>query len=74
MNKEIGEYKQELIGHLKGKEIDGIAQLWGEAKSYYKSKGVHMGGSYASPGDYINVILNIAGNLERFIVKIEDCK
>ena len=66
--------KNELIKYLQTKRTDDVYALWGEAKSYYKSKLIEMGGGYASWGKDISVTLNVNGELERFKVSIEECK
>ena len=74
MNFKITKMKDELIKHLQTKRTDDVYALWGEAKAYYKSKLIEMGGGYASWGKGISVTLNVNGKLERFKVSIDECK
>ena len=62
--------KKELIEHLKTRSIKDIFALWDETKDYFRSKGIEMGGGYASWGKKIKV--KIKG--EEFKVKLEDVK
>ncbi len=66
--------KEELVEYLKTKHISGVTSLWGEAKTYYKNKGIPMGGSYASWSTDISVSLNIDGEIKRFKVELEEVK
>lgn len=66
--------KSELVEHLKTKEIEDVNSLWGEAKDYYKSRLIEMGGSYASFGKDITVTLKLLKEVVRFDVSIAECQ
>ena len=70
--KNTEELKQELIEHLKGKDIDDVMHLWAESKDYYINEKILMGGSYASWGTFIKVTLNIEGELYKFQVDLSE--
>ena len=66
--------KDKLIEYLKTKSINDVHCLWGEAKHYYNSRLIAMGGCYSSGGDHIIVRLNANGKNERFKVSLTEVK
>ena len=65
--------KQTLIEHLKDCYIDNdIDKLWGETKSWFKSKLIEMGGSYASFGKEITVRVKINDDIITFKVSLKE--
>ncbi len=66
--------KPAMLAYLQKQGITEISVLWGYAKTYAKQNGYEMGGSYASFGKDITVILLKDGIRERFEISLEEVK
>lgn len=71
---EQSSFKPAMLAYLQKQGITEISELWGYAKTYAKNTCFEMGGSYASFGDHISVILLKDGIQERFKVSLEEVK
>ncbi len=67
-------FKPAMLVHLQKQGITEISELWGYAKTYAKQNCYEMGGSYASFGDEISVILVKDDIREEFKISLEEVK
>lgn len=66
--------KPAMLAYLQKQGITEISELWGYAKTYAKYNCFEMGGSYASFGKDITVILVKNDIRERFKISLEEVK
>lgn len=71
---EHSEMKERMLTYLRAQHITEIDMLWSYAKTFANQQGFEMGGSYASFGKDITVILLKDGIRERFEISLEEVK
>ena len=66
--------KQQLIKHLKERDIKDVQALWDKTKEFYKSKGITTNGGYSPMSGHISVIVLQGGHRDRFQVRLDEIK